>query len=136
LSGVGSVLPTICKINSLRLILKGNRQDDLTRKVEQKEEEEEEKEEEYDDDEKEEENKFQIYLYSIRVQIFSLVNIQVVRTSLSKPVTLITNIMFLTIIHHPLFIENTILFIFKNTTFRRLDSISVFRQNLLSWAQS
>jgi hypothetical protein len=26
-------------------------------------------------------------------------------------------------------------FIFQNTTFRRLDSVSVFRWNLLSWAQ-
>jgi hypothetical protein len=42
----------------------------------------------------------------------------------------------LDIIHHPVFIKNTVLFIFQNTTFRRLDSVSVFRQNLLSWAQS
>jgi hypothetical protein len=32
--------------------------------------------------------------------------------------------------------KNTVLFIFQNTTFRRLDSVSIFRQNLLSWAQS
>jgi hypothetical protein len=28
------------------------------------------------------------------------------------------------------------MFIFQSTTFRRLDSASVFRQNLLSWAQT
>jgi hypothetical protein len=32
--------------------------------------------------------------------------------------------------------KNTVLLIFQNTTFRRLDSVSVFRLNLLSWAQS
>jgi hypothetical protein len=32
--------------------------------------------------------------------------------------------------------KTTVLFIFQNTTFRRLNSVSVFRWNLLSWAQS
>jgi hypothetical protein len=39
-----------------------------------------------------------------------------------------TNIMFRTL--------SIVLFLFKNTTFRRLDSVSVFRWNLLSWVQS
>jgi hypothetical protein len=39
-----------------------------------------------------------------------------------------TSIMFLDIIHCLVFIYNT--------KFRRLDSVSVFRQNLLCWAQS
>jgi predicted membrane protein len=34
------------------------------------------------------------------------------------------------------FSKNTVLFIFQNTTFRKLDSVSVFRLNLFSWAQS
>jgi hypothetical protein len=33
-------------------------------------------------------------------------------------------------------ISSIVLFVFQNTTFRRLDYVSVFRQNLLSWAQS
>jgi hypothetical protein len=37
--------------------------------------------------------------------------------------------MLLGIIHRPVFY-------FKHTAFRRLDSVFVFRQNLLSWAQS
>jgi hypothetical protein len=32
--------------------------------------------------------------------------------------------------------KNTVLFIFQNTAFRRLDYVSVFRYNLLSFAQS
>jgi hypothetical protein len=32
--------------------------------------------------------------------------------------------------------KNPVLFIFQNTTFRRLDSVSIFRQNLLSSTQS
>jgi hypothetical protein len=38
----------------------------------------------------------------------------------------LSNIMFLDITHRPVFIWNTLLFIFKNTTFWRLDSVSVF----------
>jgi hypothetical protein len=41
--------------------------------------------------------------------------------------------MFLDIIHRS---KITVLFILQNTTFRRLDSVSLFRQNLLSWTQS
>jgi hypothetical protein len=48
----------------------------------------------------------------------------------------ITNIMFLDIVHRPVFSKNTFLFISQNTTFRRLDFVSVFRSNLLSRAQS
>jgi hypothetical protein len=32
--------------------------------------------------------------------------------------------------------SSIVLFIFQNTTFQRLDSVFVFRLNLLSWAQS
>jgi hypothetical protein len=38
-----------------------------------------------------------------------------------------TNIMILDIIQRPVLSKNTIPFIFQNTTFRRLDSVSVFR---------
>jgi hypothetical protein len=31
---------------------------------------------------------------------------------------------------------NIVLFLFKYVTFRRLDSVSVFKWNLLSWTQS
>jgi hypothetical protein len=34
------------------------------------------------------------------------------------------------------YLRNTVLLIFQNTTFRRLDSVFVFRYNLLSWAVS
>jgi hypothetical protein len=44
--------------------------------------------------------------------------------------------MILVIIHLHVFIQTTVLFIFQNTTFRKLDSVSVFGQNPLSWAQS
>jgi hypothetical protein len=39
----------------------------------------------------------------------------------------IANIMFLNIIHYPVLSKNTALFIYQNTTFRRLDFVSVFR---------
>jgi hypothetical protein len=35
-----------------------------------------------------------------------------------------------------MFLDTVVLFLFKYTAFRRLDSVSVFRYNLLSWAQS
>jgi hypothetical protein len=44
---------------------------------------------------------------------------------LGKVIQFITNIMFLDIIHRRLYL-NAILFIFQNTTLRRLDSVSVF----------
>jgi hypothetical protein len=45
-----------------------------------------------------------------------------------------TNFTFLEIILRPVFIKNTFLFINKNTMFRRLDSVSAFKKNLLSGA--
>jgi hypothetical protein len=47
-----------------------------------------------------------------------------------------TNIMFWTLYIVLSLSENTILFILQNIAFRRLDSVSVFRQNLLGWTQS
>jgi hypothetical protein len=44
--------------------------------------------------------------------------------------------MFLDIIHRSVLSNNIVLFIFQNETFQRLESISVFMQNLLSWGQS
>jgi hypothetical protein len=55
---------------------------------------------------------------------------------LSGPHNLVQILYFWTL-HIVLFLsKNAILFIFQNTTFRKLDSVSVFRWNLLSWAQS
>jgi hypothetical protein len=44
--------------------------------------------------------------------------------------------MFLDIIHILSFSKITVLFICQNATFRRMDPISIFKQNLLSRAQS
>jgi hypothetical protein len=41
----------------------------------------------------------------------------------------IPNVMFMDIIHRPVFY-------LKHTAFRKLDSVSVFRWNLLNWTQS
>jgi hypothetical protein len=44
--------------------------------------------------------------------------------------------MFLDIIHRLVFIYKPSRFFPQNTTFRKLGSVSVLRQNLLCWAQS
>jgi hypothetical protein len=47
-----------------------------------------------------------------------------------------TNIMFWTLSIVLYLSKNAVLFIFQNTTFRRLDYVSVIKYNLLSWAPS
>jgi hypothetical protein len=53
----------------------------------------------------------------------------IVLTAADQRIKYTTIIEFLNIIHRPVFY-------LKHTTFRRLDSFSVFRWNLLGWAQS